>query len=78
MTRTQVYYRASGHMGQYEDWWYLVQNEDGTCEIEHEGDHVRVNGLSRTENSIKYSLEDGLKEAPIGAVVKIREILGNQ
>ncbi|OMP69505.1 hypothetical protein BV900_24730 [Agrobacterium tumefaciens] len=63
-------------MGQYEDWWYLIQNDDGTIQIEHESDYVRVNGLSRTEGSKLYSLDEGLKVAPHDAAKRIREILG--
>ncbi|MGR9552285.1 hypothetical protein ACU8MG_03825 [Rhizobium leguminosarum] len=76
MKRTQVYYNAKGHLGQYEDWWYLIQNDDGTVEVENEWDHVNVNGLAKNQGAKKYSLEEGMKEAPHNAVSKIKEILG--
>lgn len=77
MKRTQVYYFAKGHLGQYENWWYLVENDDGTFEVEHEWDDVSINGSSgHSEGSVKYSLDQGLKKAPQGAVDKIKEMLG--
>ncbi|MBO9194353.1 hypothetical protein J5277_09570 [Rhizobium sp. 16-449-1b] len=78
MARTQVYYIAKGHLGQYEDWWYLDQKDDGTVEIVNEWDHVSVNGLGKNEGSKSYSLDAGLKEAPHKAVAKIKELLGMQ
>lgn len=75
MTRTQVYYIAKGHLGQYEDWWYLIHNDDGSIEIENEWDHVAVNGLAKNEGSKRYSLEDGLKEIPATGQAKVKEIL---
>lgn len=43
--RRQFHYHASGHLGQYEDWWVLVFDPDtGDIFIEHSWDHVSVSG----------------------------------
>ncbi|WP_374833947.1 hypothetical protein [Paenochrobactrum pullorum] len=76
MKKTQVYNKESGHLGQYEEWWYLIEHDDGTQQIEHRWHNVRVNGLKVDEGSKIYSLADGLKEAPFSASDQIRNILG--
>lgn len=77
MKSTQVYYFAKGHLGQHEDWWNLIENEDGSFEIEHEWDHVSVSsGGNNSQGSRRFSLEEGLSKAPAKAVAKIKEILG--
>jgi hypothetical protein len=76
MKKSQVYYAAKGHLGQNEEWWYLIENDDGSIEIENEWDHVKVNGLAQNKGSKRFSLDDGLKEAPSNAVAKIKELLG--
>ena len=76
MAKTRVYYHASGHLGQYEDWWWLVQEDDGSVFVDHEWDHVSVNSLAKNDGEIRYSLEDGLRKAPDAAVAKIKAILG--
>jgi hypothetical protein len=73
--RTQIYYRESGHLGQYEDWWYYVVEEDGTARIEHEWNHVKVRGLATNEGSKRYTIEEAMKEAPTAAIEKLRSIL---
>jgi hypothetical protein len=76
MKKTQVYYFAKGHLGQHEDWWYLIENEDGTHQVEHEWDHVSTSSFNKSEGSTVLSLEDGLQKAPHSAVEKIKSILG--
>lgn len=76
MTKTKLHYRQKGHLGQYEDWWWLIDNGDGTHSIEHEWDYVQVNGLDKNQNSKVYSLTEGLKEAPHQAITKAKELLG--
>lgn len=77
MPRQQVYYFAKGHMGQYEDWWYLRDNGDGTYHIEHEWDHVSVGNLSKNQGTEVFELEEGLAKAPQKAVEEVRRLLGN-
>lgn len=76
MERTQVYHRESGHMGQYEDWWYLEVAEDGAISIVHEWNHVRVRDLSTNEGTERYTLDEGLAKAPVNAANAIRVKLG--
>ncbi|MDX0488829.1 hypothetical protein GOC53_00840 [Sinorhizobium medicae] len=76
MKKTQVYYFAKGHLGQHEDWWYLIENDDGSYQIEHEWDHVSTGSSHKSEGSQTFSLEEGLKRVPHNAVEKINEILG--
>lgn len=75
MKKVQVYYFAKGHLGQHEDWWYLIEHDDGTYEIEHEWDHVSTNGPNRSAGATKFSLEEGLQRAPHRAVTKINELI---
>lgn len=46
--KTLLYKQEKGHLGQYEDWWYLVQPEDGAPYVEHLWDQVSV-GLRSAE-----------------------------
>lgn len=36
----ELRYRQKGHLGQYEDWWDLFQQEDGAFVVRHHWDHV--------------------------------------
>lgn len=76
MARTRLYHQESGHLGQYEDDWYLVEEDDGTRWVSHEFDHVRVNGLTKTEGQNRIELDDFMKTGHPNAVAKLREILG--
>ncbi len=63
-------------MGQYEDWWHLDANEDGSHTVRHVWDHVRVNGLARNEGSESYSVEEFLSgDHHDTAKQKVREAL---
>jgi hypothetical protein len=73
--RHQVYAFAKGHLGQHEDWWHLIENDDGSYSIEHEWDHVSTNGGGSNVGERIYSLEEGLQRAPRSAVEKIEVIL---
>lgn len=58
--RTLLCKHEKGHLGQYEDWYYLVENEDGTRHVEHDWDHVTVNGLGKNEGTKTYTVEEFL------------------
>lgn len=75
MKQTQVYYFAKGHLGQYEDWWYLLKLDDGAWQIKHEWDHVNVGSGNVSQGEKYYSLEDGLRRAPQSARDEIRTII---
>ena len=49
-----------GHLGQYEDWWYLIEEDDGNFYVEHEWDHVNVGTLAKNAGSKSYSVEEFL------------------
>ncbi|WP_407976884.1 hypothetical protein ACJKIH_14700 [Brucella pseudogrignonensis] len=76
MKKTEVFSKQSGHLGQYEEWWYLIEHEDGTQEIEKKWHDTKVNGLKTNSGSKVYSLEDGLREAPARAVDEVKSKLG--
>jgi hypothetical protein len=76
MKRTQIHYFAKGHLGQHEDWWYLVEADDGTHHVEHEWDHVSVGSGNKSEGTTRHSIEYALKNAPTKAVAKLKELLG--
>lgn len=75
MKRTELYYFAKGHLGQYEDWWNLLENEDGSVQIEHEWDHVSTGSSNSSRGTTVYPLSEGLQHAPARAVEKVKEIL---
>lgn len=56
----QLRYQQKGHLGQYEDWWDLFQQEDGSFVVRHKWDHVRVGTLQadRGENISTASQSD--------------------
>ncbi|MNS57158.1 hypothetical protein D3C72_900370 [compost metagenome] len=49
----ELSYRQKGHMGQYEDWRDLFQNEDGTFVVRHKWDHVSV-GTGKTDSGEEF------------------------
>ena len=58
MKRTQIFKRVKGHVSQYEDWWYLIEEDDGSKYVEHQWDHVTVNGLSQDAGTERYKIDD--------------------
>lgn len=73
--RTQLHKSEKGHLGQYEDWWYLV-DEDGEKYVLHEWDHVRVNGGEKNDGSERLEITDFLKTGNNKAVARLRELIG--
>lgn len=57
MARTEFYKRTKGPMAENEDWWYLVDGDNGEKLVEHEWDHVRINGLARNSGSNTYTIQ---------------------
>lgn len=76
MPRTLLYKLEKGHLGQYEDWWYLVEEADGTRYVEHEWDHVAVRGFDKREGSKQIEIDDFLARGHDKAVARLRGILG--
>ena len=75
MPRTLLHKQEKGHLGQYEDWWYLVEKDDGSKHIEHEWDHVAVRGFDKREGSEIIAIEKFLESGPDKAVTKLKELL---
>jgi hypothetical protein len=71
----QLHYFAGGHLGQYEDWWYLVTNEGQEAYIEHEWTHFRANGGGSGKGSERLSITCAQKEMPETARHKLAELL---
>ncbi|MDX0623483.1 hypothetical protein CN059_08435 [Sinorhizobium medicae] len=77
MSRTQFFKRVKGHVSQYEDWYYLVEEDDGKKYVEHEWDHVTVNGLSQNVGTKRYTVEEFLGgDHFTGAQVALQKLLG--
>lgn len=76
--RKLLYRSEKGNLGQYEDWWYLVVGEDGSEHIEHEWDHVRLNGLAQNEGTEVLTIDQCLANCPSQVRLKIKEILGRE
>ncbi|MEE3045155.1 MAG: hypothetical protein VX620_07890 [Pseudomonadota bacterium] len=73
--RKLLYKKESGHLGQYEDWWYLIEDTDG-MHVLHEWSHVRVNGLSVTEGNKKFSIDEFLAgNFSVPAQTKLKEFI---
>lgn len=75
-TTKSLYRRQSGHMGQYETWWSVIVHEDGTHEIEHEWDDVKVGSGEHSAGSRTYPLEEGLRRAPSRAREEYERMFG--
>lgn len=76
MKRTRLHKTAKGHMAQYEDWWYLVEEEDGTKYVEHEWDHVRVGDLSKNSGTERLQVDEFLAANHNGAAQEaLRKLL---
>lgn len=72
--RTQLHKKESGHLGQYEDWWYLI-DEGGERYVSHEWDHVRVNGGDTNQGSTRIELDEFLKSGNDKAVARLKELI---
>lgn len=73
--RTRIYYFAKGHLGQYEDWWYLVEEDGKEPYVEHEWDHAKVGSGGKTEGTTRHSIDEALKLAPHKAVEELKSRL---
>lgn len=73
--RTLLHRRESGHLGQYEDEWYFVQEGDDRY-VSHEYDYVRVNGLNQNEGKKRIEIDEFMRTGHHTAVTKLKEILG--
>ena len=74
MKRTELYYFAEG--GQSEDWWALVEEDDGTKYVEHDWNNVSVNGsAAKSQGTERYTVEEALLKAPHGAVSRLKKAL---
>jgi hypothetical protein len=77
MKMALIFRQEKGHLGQYEDWWYLDQNADGTHTVRHRWDHVTVNGLGKNDGENSYTVDEFLAGDHHGtAKQKLREALG--
>ncbi|MGX9990840.1 hypothetical protein ACS4RR_016945 [Rhizobium sp. Z1P35] len=75
MSRKQFFKRVKGHVSQYEDWYYLVE-EGGVTFVEHEWDHVTVNGLAQNTGTQRYTVDEFLAgDHYYGAQAALKEAL---
>lgn len=75
MQRKLINKKVKGHLSQYEDWWYLVVEDDGTTYIEHEWDHVNVNGFAKNADSERIEPSDYFKLSGDALDARIAELL---
>ncbi|TRC78528.1 hypothetical protein FJV80_24610 [Mesorhizobium sp. WSM4310] len=75
MARTLFHKHDGGHLGQHEDWYYLVDNEDGSRHVEYEWDHVSVNGGGKSEGTRRFTLNDFLGGGKATAISKLKALL---
>lgn len=78
MTRTLFHSHAGGHLGQYEDWYYLVENDEGVRHVEYEWDHVNVNGGAKSEGTTKQTVEEFLSGGKATAIDKLKTLLAGK
>lgn len=78
MARTLFYKHDGGHLGQHEDWYYLVDNQDGTRHVEYEWDHVSVNGGNKSEGTKTYPLDEFLGGGKATAIAKLKSLLASE
>ncbi|MGN8022170.1 hypothetical protein ACTJJ7_15810 [Phyllobacterium sp. 22229] len=76
MKRTLLDYYAKGHLGQYKTWWHLVEYDDGRKRVEHEWEHVRVDGTLESKGTNEYLIDKALLIAPQDALTKLKELIG--
>lgn len=77
MKRTEFFKRVKGHLSQYEDWYYLVEEEDGNKYVEHDWDHVTVGDLSQNVGTKRYTVEEFLRgDHYTGAQTALEKLLG--
>lgn len=71
-----IHKKEKGHMGQYEDWWYLDVSDGNDPTVVHEWDHVRVGDLSHGGGETTYTVDQFLDgENNEQAKAKLREML---
>ncbi|NKC28988.1 hypothetical protein [Brucella ciceri] len=72
-----IFKHTKGHLGQYEDWWYLERKDDGTAVVRHVWDHVAVNGFAKSEGEKTYTVDEFLSGNHHGtAKQKVKDALG--
>lgn len=74
--RKLIHKQEKGHMGQYEDWWYLDVSDENDPTVVHMWDHVRVGDLSQGSGETTYTVEEFLDgKNNEHAKAKLREML---
>jgi hypothetical protein len=59
MTAYQLDRRTKGPMNEKEDWWHLIVDDaSGEMRVEHEWDHLQINGLRSNSGTKAYSVEE--------------------
>ncbi|WP_256809157.1 hypothetical protein [Bradyrhizobium sp. Bra64] len=76
-TRTLITETRRGALGQNEDWWYFVANDDGSRHIEHEWSYVDAHGKGKdSAGTKKLTVEEFLKDNHNAAAVgKVKELM---
>lgn len=74
--RTTIIESRKGALGQNEDWYYFVANDDGSCHIEHEWSHGDPYGKGGGSSGSKHlSVEEFLKgNYNAEAVAKVKQL----
>jgi len=75
--RKLLHKQEKGHLGQYEDWWYLVQSDGQEPYVEHEWDHVSVGSGDHRQGTDKMSVDQALEKAPYAASEALRKLLSS-
>lgn len=76
--RTQIHLQRKGSLAEHEDWWTLVETNNGRKLVEHEWSYVDPYKLSSPGNSGKSTMtvEEFLASgADANVIAKLRELL---
>lgn len=52
--------RVKGSLGETEDWWRLMREEDGSFFVEHEWSHTKLKSLMSDEGEKRLTVEEFL------------------
>ena len=54
--------RVKGSLGETEDWWRLVRDDNGTLFVEHEWSHTKLKTLTTDAGERRLGLEEFLAD----------------
>ena len=75
MKRIGLYYVATGRLGEHEDWWTLIEHDDGSHHVEHDWDRKDAPAGDRAKGPDTLTVDQTLMIAPLAVTARLRSVL---